>query len=234
MVEVKNAFLELNSIEVKQNELAFFFYKISAVAIKTINHRILIDPADYFMSDDLKALGKLDLILITHEHYDHFNKSKTIELQNLTKAMVACNPGTFDSLKGSMNKEKLILLEANKPKEIEGIKITPIKAIHPGKNPLMIFIEVDGLVCFHGSDSGYSNDIEKYKKEVKLAFVPVGSPSPTASVNDAFKMVKALNCKVAVPIHGLNNEMLEFKERVSKELPEVKVIIAESLKVYKT
>ncbi|MEM3507093.1 MAG: MBL fold metallo-hydrolase [Candidatus Bathyarchaeia archaeon] len=233
MVEIKNAFSELNSIEIKPNELAFFFYKISAIAIKTISYRFLIDSADYFMLNDIKALEKLDLVLITHEHYDHFNKSKTIEIQGLTNAIVACNLDAFNSLKDSIGKEKLILLEANRSQEIKGIKITSIKAIHPGKNPLMFFIEADGLTLFHGSDSGYTKDIEKHKKEVKVAFVPVGSPSPTANVNDALKMVKALNCKMAIPIHGTEDEMLEFKKQVNRELPNVEVIIAEPLKVYK-
>jgi L-ascorbate metabolism protein UlaG (beta-lactamase superfamily) len=201
--------------------------------VKTCRHRFLIDPADYFSLEDVKSLGELNAILVTHEHYDHFDTSRIVKMQEATGAIIVCNPGACSQLKGRAAAEKLVLLEPDKTAEVKGAKITAIKSVHPGKNPVMFIVEVDEVSFFHGSDSGYTSAIEKYGGRAKVAFVPVGKPSPTASVGDAVKMVRALGCGTALPIHGSEEEASGFQERLKKESPNVRVIVPESLKIYK-
>ena len=233
MSEVAKAFSELSQLEVGMGEVAFVFYKISAVAVKTCRHRFLVDPADYFTLEDVKSLGELDAISITHEHYDHFDASRTVKMQEATGAVILCNPGVYGPLKGRVTAEKLVQLEPGKTAQVKDAKITAIKSVHPGKEPIMFIVEVDQVSFFHGSDSGYTTAIETYGGRGKLAFVPVGKPSPTASVRDAVKMVQALRCGIAVPMHGSEEEASDFRGKVQKESPDVRVIVPEPLKIYK-
>jgi L-ascorbate metabolism protein UlaG (beta-lactamase superfamily) len=52
-------------------------------------------------------------------------------------------------------------------------------------------------------------------------------------VEDAVKMVRAVGCSTAVPIHGSKEEAAGFRERLRREAPDVQVIVPEVLKVYK-
>jgi L-ascorbate metabolism protein UlaG (beta-lactamase superfamily) len=231
--KIAKTFSELSQLEVGMGEVVFIFHKISALAVKTCRHRLLIDPADYFSLQDLRSLSMLDAILITHEHYDHFDASSTVKMQEATGAMIVCNPGAYGPLKGRVAAEKLVSLEPDKTAEVKGAKIMAIESVHPGNKPIMFIVEVDEVSFFHGSDSGYTSAIERYGGRAKLAFVPVGKPSPTASVGDAVKMVRALGCSVAVPMHGSKEEAAGFRERLQRESPDVRVIVPEPLKIYK-
>jgi len=231
--EIAKAFSELSRLEVGMGEVAFIFYKISALAVKTCRHRFLIDPADYFSLEDIKSLGQLDVILVTHEHSDHFDASSTVKMQEATGAIIVCNPGAYAALKGRVAAEKLVFMEPDKTAEVKGAKITAVKSVHSGKKPIMLIVEVDELSVFHGSDSGYTGAVKKYGGRAKVAFVPVGKPSPTASVGDAVKIVKTLRCSTAVPIHGSEEEASGFQERLRKESPNVQVIVPKPLKTYK-
>jgi len=231
--EVAKAFSELGELEVGMGEAAFIFCKISALAVKTCRHGFLIDPAGYFSLEDVRALGEVDAILITHEHSDHFDASSTVKMQEATSAIIVCNPGVYAELKSRVAAEKLLLLEPDKTADVKGAKITAIQSVHPGKKPIILIVEVDEVSFLHGSDSGYTSTIQRYQSRANVAFVPVGRPSPTASVGDAIKIVKALGCGTAVPIHGSEEEASRFQERLQKESPDVRVIVPESLKTYK-
>lgn len=233
MSEVAKAFSELSRLEVAMGELGFISHKISALAVKSCRHRFLIDPADYFSPEDIKPLGELDAILITHEHSDHFDASSTVKMQEATSAIIVCNPGVYAQLKGRVAAEKLLLLEPDKTADVNGARVTAIQSVHPGKKPIMLIVEVDQVSFLHGSDSGYTSAIERYQSRANVAFVAVGRPSPTASVGDAVKIVKALGCGTAVPIHGSEEEASRFRERLQKGSPNVRVIVPEPLKTYK-
>ncbi len=229
----EKAFAELAKLDLSADEIAFVFLEISAMAVKTSRHMLIIDPADFFNTKDVLTLGKVNAILITHEHYDHFNVSGTLELQKATGATVVCNPGTYASLNGKIEKEKLKVLEAGETLKVDGIKVTALESVHPGSKPLVFLVDSNGTNFFHGSDSGYPRGIEKHKGRARVAFVPVGTPSPTASVGDAVRMVKALGSEKAVPIHGSGGEASEFKEKIGGEMPKVQVVIPKPSKVHK-
>jgi L-ascorbate metabolism protein UlaG (beta-lactamase superfamily) len=231
--EIGKAFSELSRLELGMGELAFVFYKISALAVKTCRHNFLIDPADYFSVQDARSLSMLDVILITHEHSDHFDASSTVKMQEAAAAMVACNLGAYSLLKGRVSAQKLVLLEPDKTAEVKGARITAIESVHPGNKPIMFIVEVDDVSFFHGSDSGYTRAIERYGGRARLAFVPVGKPSPTASIRDAVKMVRALRCSTAVPMHGSDMETGGFRDTLQKDSPNTRLIIPEPLKIYK-
>lgn len=189
----------------------------AGVMIKTSKHAIIIDPADVLPSDAINALKSLDLILITHEHSDHFNADSTVVIHERTGAPVMVSAGVYPFLQERIANDKLVEMLPNEVETVKEIKVTAIPAVHPADRPVMYLINVDGLTIFHGSDSGFAGELNDIGSEVHLAFVPAGAPSPTASPEVAASMVRALKPYVTVPVHGMFEEMKTLEDMVSDE-----------------
>lgn len=229
-MSVLKAIDELIEIPIAEGEIGFIFMGFSALAMKTKSHCLVVDPADFLKGKSL-AGRRINAILITHEHFDHLDVPTIAEIHRDTDAWVVCNPGSRSSLEGVISGEKLRTLKGGESIEIDGLEVTGLEANHPADEPLMFLVKSGDIRIFHGSDSSYTPAIENRYADV--AFVPVGTPSPTASVDDALKMVKATQCKRVVPIHCTEDEASEFKRRVRSELPEVTVLLPKPMKVHK-
>jgi len=187
----------------------------AGVMVKTSQHTIIIDPANVLPSDAINALKSLDLILITHEHSDHFSPDSTVAIHKRTGAPVVVSAGVYQSLQEGIAKDKLVEMLPNDVKTVNEITVRAIPAIHPADRPVMYLINVDGLTIFHGSDSGFVDELNNIGSEVHLAFVPAGAPSPTASPDVAASMVRVLKPYVTVPVHGMFEEMKALEDIVS-------------------
>ena len=110
--------------------------------------------------------------------------------------------------------DKLIQIESNEQITISGITVDAFAAEHPTETPLLYVIEFDGYRIFHGSDSGFVDDLKNIESRVHVAFVPAGDPSPTASPQVAFEMTKATNPYVVIPMHGSPQQIKEFSNLV--------------------
>ena len=152
-------------------------------------------PAEY---KDLEKLGKVDLILVTHGHFDHIADAPALAM--LHKARVF-SPGDLNQtltvlkvlppeLAPRMNKSGSVTPFADAPK----IKITAVRAehssayvwrnpasnadeVHVGGEPVGFIIELeDGQKIYHMGDTGLFGDMkfigEYYKPDVVL--IPIG------------------------------------------------------------
>ncbi len=189
----------------------------AGVMVKTAKHTIIIDPANVLPTDAIDAIESLDLILITHEHSDHFDPDSTIAIHQKTGAPVMVSAGVYPVLQDAIDNEKLIEMLAGDVETINEITVTAIRAQHPAEKPVVYLINIDGITVFHGSDSGFVDELNDVDSEVHLAFVPAGQPSPTASPDVAANMVRALKPYVTVPVHGMFEEMKALEEMVGKE-----------------
>jgi len=181
--------------------------------LKTSNHIIAIDPSS-LLFDDIDSLDRLDVIFITHDHGDHFDPDATIAMQTKTDSFVIADPTSASMLSGKILEDKLIAIESNEQMTISEITVDAYAADHPTTTPLVYVIELDGFRIFHGSDSGFVEDLKNIESRVHVAFVPAGDPSPTASPQVAFEMTKATNPYVVIPMHGNSQQMQEFTNLV--------------------
>jgi len=92
-------------------------------------------------------------------------------------------------------------------------------------------IEFDGFRIFHGSDSGFVEDLKNIESRVHVALVPAGDPSPTASPQVALEMTKATNPYVVIPMHGNPQQMEEFSNLVIGSELETTVTIPSQLEI---
>ncbi|GFN39699.1 MAG: lactamase_B domain-containing protein [Marine Group I thaumarchaeote] len=181
--------------------------------LKTSNHVIAIDPSS-LLFDDIDLLDTIDIIFITHDHRDHFDPDTTIAMQTKTDSFVIADPTSASMLSDKIPEDKLISIKSNEQMTISEITVEAFEAEHPTETPLVYVIELDGFRIFHGSDSGFVEDLKNIESRVHVAMVPAGDPSPTASPQVAFEMTKATNPYVVIPMHGNPQQMQEFSNLI--------------------
>lgn len=205
-------------------------YASAGFIIKTSEVVMVIDPSN-ILSDDLDVLETVDAILITHDHGDHFNIDSTIMMQNKTDSYVIANPPAFSVLQEQISGDKLIKMEPGKSVSFSGINVTAFEAEHPSETPLFYIIEVGGFRIFDGSDSAFVESLNEVSPRAHIALVPTGDPSPTASPEDAFEMIKATKPYVIIPMHGTPEQTKKFAELVEDSKMQTNVIIPTPLEV---
>jgi len=150
---------------------------------------ILKNPKTPTELKDLKAIGKVDLILVTHGHFDH--TADVQELARLTGAKVGMNAdmGSVYSNLGILPKDKLV--RWNKSGTVtpigDDIKITMLRAehsstvtheghVHAGGEPVGYVIELEnGFKIYHSGDTGVFGDMKMigdyYKPDLALVCI---------------------------------------------------------------
>lgn len=239
-IDSSDALMNFYSAEVQEGQIAIMWlgnhkgamkdFASAGFMIKTSEHVVAIDPSN-LLSDDIHNLQEIDVILITHEHGDHYDPETTIKMQQKTGASVIANPGASPALMGNIPDDKLTQMSPNESISLVGIDVTSFPAEHPANIPLLYVIEVDGFRIFHGSDSAFVEDLSNIESRVHVALVPTGDPSPTASPSDAFEMVKAVQPYIVMTMHGNPDQMQTLADMVKESKIQSKVIKPEPLEV---
>lgn len=151
---VTDAISEFYARDVNEGQVAFMWLgegrsefagaASAGVMIKTIKHTVIIDPSNILQGDAIRALQFLDLILITHEHGDHFDTDSTVAIEKQTEATAIVSAGVFLSLQKSIAKDKLIQMLPDDVRNVNDITVRAIAAKHPGDRPVMYLISMDG------------------------------------------------------------------------------------------
>lgn len=205
----------------QQNELALFYLGVSGFIIKSAGHEVLIDPAGMLKGDEVAEFKGLDLVLFTHDHMDHFSAGKMEELFKKTAAPVLAEAKVASKLEGKIPVAKLVSAEHGKTYSFGDVAVSAVKGIHRG--PIMLYqLHMGEVTVFHGGDSGYVS-LKDYPSQV--AIVPVGRMSPTASPEDAYKMVADIQPQVAVAMHGSDKQKQQFEAKVKEAMPQTTVYI---------
>jgi len=171
-----------------------------------------------------------DLILITHDHYDHLEIESIKKLINDKTVLVA--PKDCQNLLKEFKNEKTLV----SPNEIKIIKDITIKtvpsyninkfngngtAFHPKEkgNVGYIFI-VDNVRIYIAGDTDEIPEMESFKTDVAL--LPV-SGIYVMTPKEAAEAALKINPKIAIPMHygsgiGTEKEAHEFKRLLSNKL----------------
>jgi len=180
---------------------------------------------------ELDKLGKVDLILVTHAHFDHIADAPDLALLN--KARVYA-PGDLNMMLNTlgvlppeltprMNKSGTV---APFP-DVPGLKITMVRAEHSslyvwknpatnkneshyGGEPVGFIIELEtGKKIYHMGDTGLFADMkfigEYYKPDVLL--IPIGGNFTMDPVQAAYATREWLRPRLAIPMHYGTNPL---------------------------
>jgi len=222
---------EIFRFKVPQGKIALtWFNDYSGVIVKTPSLTVIFDPTDVDISD----VSQANVVVVTHEHYDHFEAELVEGIHKQTNALIVTTPFVAKQLK-NISPTMVKPLKTGESLTIDNVKLNAEYSSHPGNQPLtFILTSEDNIKVYHSSDSKPYSEMkvlsEKYK--IDLAFCAVGI-APGTSPKSGVEVAKLIKPKVAIPYHTDNPSNLQkFVDLLGKEAPEIKAKILKKFEVY--
>ena len=184
-----------------------------AVVITAIKHASLriqydglevqVDPvAEYAPATDYSKFPKADVILVTHEHFDHFDRDAIAALRKDGTQIVA-NPAVQKMLGSGTalaNGESHALPQGIALDAVPAYNTTPGHTqFHPRGRDNGYVLTIDGLRIYIAGDTEDISEMTKLK-DIDVAFLPCNQPY-TMTPEQAAKAARTIKPKVLFPYH---------------------------------
>lgn len=207
------------------------FFRHAFFKLRLDNTNIVIDPFINSSNDENnpmplvkcpvseKSIGKTDIVLLSQEHFDHFDK-KTVEyLCNSFQSTVVAHDSILSQLEIQKNQKKAIgswdkfkLFEVN----FEVVPAHYPKAFYP----VSYLLKDEKSSVFFAADTTLTDHFNGVKADVAL--LPIGG-ADTMDVVDAVKATKTIKPKYSIPMHydtfdSIKADPNEFKTRIEKSI----------------
>jgi L-ascorbate metabolism protein UlaG (beta-lactamase superfamily) len=163
----------------------------ACVLVEMDGARILIDPGT--LSSDFETLRDLDAILVTHNHDDHLDVPRVLDLIAANpQALVLADPESAPTIGARSVVAGEHVEVAGSTIDVLGRTHAPVYGDFPGGAHVAYLI--DGGAFFHPGDS-----FEVPAVKVDVLALAIGGP--WLKLADAIDYVRAIAPRVAVPIH---------------------------------
>ena len=188
-----------DTIETNDDPLTIYFIGHATVMMKYKNLVIHVDPTSEFA--DYKKMPKADLILVTHEHYDHMDAKAIASLTKKGTALVINNSGRnmLKQGQGLENGDSLL---------IQGINIKAVPAynttagrdkFHPRGRDNGYVLNIGGRNIYLAGDTENTPEMAQLR-DIDIAFLPMNQPY-TMTPEQLAKAVKDFKPKIVYPYH---------------------------------
>jgi len=169
----------------------------------------------YFDPYQIEGGPVADLILVSHEHFDHCSPEDIKKIQG-PETVIVTEKDSSKKLTGDVR-----VMKPGDVLNLGDVKIEAVasynmdKDFHPKKNGWLGFIvETEGVRVYHAGDADFIPEMKDL--EVDIAFLPV-SGTYVMTAEQAVKAALAIKPKLAIPMHygaivGDEQDAVHFKK----------------------
>jgi L-ascorbate metabolism protein UlaG (beta-lactamase superfamily) len=171
--------------------------------IKWLGHdsfKIVGEKVIYTDPFQIAQPDKADIILITHEHYDHFSPEDIKKILDPDTVLVLPK-----DCAGKIKAKEIVVKPGDKI-TVEGIEIEAVpsyntnKKFHPKEKGWVGYIfKVSGKRFYIAGDTDYIPEMKTFK-DIDIAFLPV-SGTYVMDAKEAVQAALDINPKIAIPMH---------------------------------
>ncbi len=161
--------------------------------IKGDGKAIVIDPFQ------VRKCEPADVILVTHEHYDHCSPEDIQKVQEASTVIVT-EADSAKKLSGDVR-----VVQPGDKLTVSGIQIEAVPAyntnknFHPKQNGWLGFVlTVDGVRIYHAGDTDLIPEMDSIKADIAL--LPV-SGTYVMTAEEAVEAAKIIKPKLVIPMH---------------------------------
>jgi len=161
--------------------------------------RIDADKTIYFDPYQISGGPVADLILVSHEHFDHCSPEDIQKIQ-APETIIVTEKDSAKKLAGDIR-----VMKPGDILDLDDIKIEAVpsynidKDFHPKKQGWLGFVvETEGVRVYHAGDADFIPEMKDL--EVDIAFLPV-SGTYVMTAEQAVKAALAIRPKLAIPMH---------------------------------
>jgi L-ascorbate metabolism protein UlaG (beta-lactamase superfamily) len=166
---------------------------------------IYADPVKY-EGIDYQMLPKADVILVTHDHYDHLDK-EVVNIISTPNTVVFCNESAQAILQNGV-----VLQNGDQVSYVIEIEAVPAynttegrDMYHPKGRDNGYIITLGGSRIYIPGDCEDMPEMAQFK-EVDVAFLPINQPY-TMTVAQAITAAKMINPNILYPIHYSDTDL---------------------------
>ncbi|MDO8123843.1 MAG: MBL fold metallo-hydrolase [Candidatus Hermodarchaeota archaeon] len=217
-IEALQAFFEL---PLEGSNIAFLYIGYAGILLRTSKLSLAFDLGKTLEKEVVDNIPRLDLLFLTHTHWDHYHAPYVGRIHNKTSAHIIAEPQVAEDLVKRIPSSHLTFADPKSVTTVNDVKVTSFIGVHP--RPITLFhVAYDKFSIFHAGDSGH---VPVKNHPADLAFLPTGTPSPSCTPETALEFTLDLRSKVVVPMHGNARQMNKYKELAEDAVPGIQVVI---------
>ena len=213
---------QIFSIEVPQGKVALsWINSYSAIVIKTAQTTLVFDPVSLDWEEHFHA----DVIVVTHEHYDHFSPGLVRKLQMKTKAPIV----TTQFVAQKLEEEDTRILNTGELFSIKDVEIHGMHCEHAANGPLSFMISVqNGPRIFHPCDSKPFAEMDRIRKKHKPHILLYSGNS----LENAAQIAELIRPQEAISYYTDTESHQRFISLMKSGIPTMRVKMIRQSEVY--
>lgn len=213
----------IKSKKIGGEDIHITFIKHASLMIEYSNQFIYIDPVGEFCN--FETMPKADFILVTHDHYDHFD-TKAIQTIRKPSTKIVANKLVVDALNEGIalaNNEDVSLSQDIHVLAFAAYNTTPGRdKFHPKIINNGYVLTIDETAIYISGDTEHIDEMKNLKDKIDIAFLSVNQPY-TMTIEQATQAAKDIKPKILYPYHYGQTEQITPIHQLIQALKEEQV-----------